>query len=202
MAPMTPDTLSAHLSACFDDEESIQQVTECVAALSSRLKRLIVTSITTQIDHEITIEDRVKVCRIIEHIRVNNHSKHSVRDKNVLTDLSEAFCVVIENEEGWGSDDDYVKDDKDQELAVMKNAIASRIVATYGNIKEHGNVRSSARDSLNEMHPVIVRLVYDKVCSNDADPKTFASGLNKLYDELDESLDSFYKLVELAGTEE
>jgi hypothetical protein len=194
---LTPHNLQDKISACFDDNESQQQVRRWTSALSMAIKETIVS----RIEHLSIMDDRVKVYKIL--FDVGRGTDRGSRDSGILMDLCEMFCAAIENEEGWGPDDNYVKYQKDKPLAIMKNAIASRIVECCENKKRHGYVRESAREYLDDMDPSIVKLLFDSACSA-SNNQIFLEKVDKVYDEMDDDceddLESMYSLTELCAS--
>ena len=123
---------------------------EYVKHIVSKLNEQKIEVILSKIDSNTS---RVEAAKIIYKITRNY-------------DLYNIFCTCIENEEGWGPDDHYYDGEENKELAKMRNELASYCVSKCSNIKEHGNIRSSAREYLDEIRYENVKELYDALFEN------------------------------------
>jgi hypothetical protein len=109
---LTSHKLTSKLIDCFKDEESQEEMCEYVDDLSFAMIDMLFKKIP-----ELTITNRVNIARIVDGIRCDKTIDKPDDDQSVLRDMIETFAVHIENEEGWGvdDDDDDAEDNEDDE---------------------------------------------------------------------------------------
>ena len=138
--------LTSKLIACFEDEETHEQMCQYVDDLSYEMINIISKKIS-----ELKIKNRVNITTIIDDINCDENIEKSDKDESVLGEMMETFSVHIENEEGWGSDDD----ESDTKL------IASKILESSK--KENDVLKECAREYLEKMTDAVIKKMYETI---------------------------------------